>query len=83
MDKDGTKDGYDNAMNKAVHDAVNVPLIASGGAGCLEDFYKGAVEGEADALLAASLFHFGTLTVPQVKEYLASKGVPVRPTEKK
>lgn len=83
MDKDGTKDGYDNAMNKAVRDAVSVPLVASGGAGCLEDFYKGAVEGEADALLAASLFHFGTLTVPQVKEYLASKGVPVRPVEKK
>ena len=79
MDKDGTKDGYDNVMNKAVRAATSVPLVASGGAGSLEDFYNGATEGEADALLAASLFHFGTLTVSQVKDYLISRGVPVRP----
>lgn len=82
MDKDGTKDGYDNAMNRAVHEAVGVPLVASGGAGTIEDFYKGATEGQADGLLAASLFHFGTLTIPQVKEYLAGKGVEVRPLGK-
>lgn len=78
MDKDGTKDGYDLALTKAVTEAVNIPVIASGGAGCLEHFLEVIVEAGADAVLAASLFHFGELSVSQVKQYLAKNGVPVR-----
>jgi cyclase len=79
MDHDGTRDGYDLELTKAVSKAVNVPVIASGGAGRLEDFYNCFKEAEADAALAASLFHYGELTVGQVKEYLKLKGVLVRP----
>lgn len=78
MDADGTKAGYDVPLTKAVSDAVGVPVIASGGAGEPAHFAQVLTEGGASAALAASLFHFGTLTVPQVKEYLAAQNVPVR-----
>jgi len=78
MDKDGTKDGYDIALTRAVSEAVNVPVIASGGAGELEHFYEVLTAGKADAVLAASVFHYGQFTVRQVKEYLKSRGVEVR-----
>lgn len=78
MDADGTKNGYDCALTRAVADAVSVPVIASGGAGTLEHLEQVFREGKADAVLAASIFHFGTYTVPQAKEYLKSKGISVR-----
>ena len=78
MDRDGTKDGFDLALTRAVARAVSIPVIASGGVGTLEHFAEGIIEGEADAVLAASVFHFGTFTVRQVKEYLAGQGLPVR-----
>ena len=78
MDRDGTKDGFDLALTRAVSRAVPIPVIASGGVGTLEHFAEGILEGEADAVLAASVFHFGTFTIRQVKEYMASQGIPVR-----
>lgn len=78
MDRDGTKEGFDLALTRAVARAVPIPVIASGGVGTLEHFAEGIIEGEADAVLAASVFHFGTFTVRQVKEYLAGQGIPVR-----
>ncbi len=78
MDRDGTGDGYDLALTRAVSDAVSVPVIASGGVGRLEHLREGVVEGRADAVLVASLFHFGQHTVPEAKRYLAERGVPVR-----
>ena len=78
MDRDGTKDGFDLALTRAVARAVSIPVIASGGVGTLEHFAEGIIEGEADAVLAASVFHYGTFTVRQVKEYLAGQGIPVR-----
>lgn len=78
MDFDGTKDGYDLELTKIICDRVNIPVIASGGAGNLEHFYEVFAKAGADAALAASLFHYQELTVSQVKEYLKSKGVPVR-----
>lgn len=78
MNKDGTKDGYDIALTRAVSLAVDVPVIASGGAGELEHFYEVLTAGRADAVLAASVFHYGQFTVRQVKEYLKSRGVEVR-----
>lgn len=78
MDRDGGEDGFDLALTRSVARAVRIPVIASGGAGTLEHFAEGIVEGEADAVLAASVFHFGTYTVRQVKEYLAEQGIPVR-----
>lgn len=78
MDADGTKNGYDVELTKAISSVVNVPVIASGGAGKLEDFYEVLAEGGADAVLAASLFHYKELTIKQVKEYLQSRGVEVR-----
>lgn len=77
MDADGTKTGYDNELNKAVSDAVNIPVIASGGAGKLEHLYDAIVEGGADAALMASITHFENYTITQIKEYLASRGIPV------
>ncbi|MFZ4762309.1 MAG: imidazole glycerol phosphate synthase subunit HisF [Alphaproteobacteria bacterium] len=77
MDKDGTKQGYDLPLLQAITEAVAVPVIASGGVGELQHFYEGIDKG-ASALLAASVFHFGTFTITQVKEFLASKNVPVR-----
>jgi len=78
MDADGTQAGYDCDLTRAVSDAVEVPVIASGGAGQPGDFADALVDGHASAVLAASLFHFGTLTIPQVKTYLSGRGVPVR-----
>ena len=78
MDNDGVKDGYDIALTRAVSEAVNVPVIASGGAGKLEHFYDVLTLGKADAVLAASVFHFGQFTVGQVKDYLKSRGIEVR-----
>jgi imidazole glycerol-phosphate synthase subunit HisF len=78
MDRDGTKDGYDLELTRAVSLAVSVPVIASGGAGTLEHFHEALTEGMADAALAASLFHFGTYTIGEVKDYLAERGVEVR-----
>ena len=78
MDYDGTKDGFDIDLTKAITDAVSIPVIASGGAGKLEDFYEVFVNAEADAGLAASIFHYQEFTVRQVKEYLKERGVLVR-----
>ena len=78
MDADGTKAGFDLAMTKAVTDAVSIPVIASGGCGSLAHFAEVFEETGCDAALAASLFHFGELTVPQVKEYLETRQIPVR-----
>ena len=78
MDEDGMQAGYDLALTKAVSEATVLPVIASGGAGALEHFAEALTVGKAQAALAASLFHFGQLTVPQVKTYLAERGVPVR-----
>ena len=78
MDRDGSRDGFDCALTRAVARAVDIPVIASGGVGELEHFAQGIIEGEADAVLAASVFHFGELTVRQVKEYMRDQGIPVR-----
>jgi len=78
MDFDGTKDGYDLELTKVITSKVNIPVIASGGAGSLEDFYNVFVKSNADAALAASLFHYQELSVKQVKDYLKEKGVAVR-----
>jgi cyclase len=78
MDQDGTQVGYDLKLVRAVADAVSIPVIASGGAGTLDHLYDGLVAGRADAVLAASIFHFRTFTISQVKQYLLQRGVPVR-----
>ncbi len=78
MDCDGQKNGYDNELTRAVSAAVGVPVIASGGAGKKEHFYDAFTKGAADAVLAASLFHFNELTICELKKYLCEKGVPVR-----
>ena len=78
MDRDGTKIGFDIELTKLVSRAVSVPVIASGGAGNMKDFYEVFTEGEADAALAASLFHYKELTIGEVKNYLANKNIPVR-----
>ena len=78
MDRDGTRDGYDIELTRTVADAVSIPVIASGGAGRIEHFADVIIDGHASAVLAASLFHFGELSVAQVKEYLARRGVAVR-----
>jgi len=77
MDADGTRAGYDNELNKAVTDAVNIPVIASGGAGTLEHLYDAIIIGGADAVLMASITHFGSYTIKQIKEYLKERGIPV------
>ena len=81
MDADGTRDGYDLDLLRAISDRVGVPVIASGGAGTPAHMYDGLVEGHADAVLAASIFHFGTYTIADVKQYLAERGVPIRHAE--
>ncbi len=78
MDCDGCQDGFDIPLTRAVARAVPIPVIASGGAGTLDHFAEGIIEGEADAVLAASVFHFGTFTVREVKEHMAKCGIPVR-----
>ncbi|HEY5037585.1 MAG TPA: imidazole glycerol phosphate synthase subunit HisF [bacterium] len=78
MDKDGTKDGYDLELTKAVSEAVSVPVIASGGVGNLDHLADGIIKGNADAVLAASIFHYREYTVKQAKEYLKQKGIPIR-----
>jgi len=78
MDRDGTRDGFDLELTRAVSDRVPIPVIASGGVGTLEHLYEGVVAGGADAVLAASIFHFGEFTVGQARDYLRARGVPVR-----
>ena len=78
MDCDGTKNGYDIELTRQISEAVSIPVIASGGAGRLEHFKDAVVEGKADAVLAASLFHFKELEIKQVKEYLRNEGISVR-----
>ena len=78
MDADGHQAGYDIELNRAISEAVSVPVIASGGAGTLEDLYQALVSGKADAVLAASIFHYGTYSIRETKEYLAKKGIPIR-----
>lgn len=78
MDSDGTQAGFDNALNQTVSEAVEVPVIASGGAGTLDHLADAIIKGKTSAVLAASIFHFGTFTIQQAKEHLQSKGLPVR-----
>lgn len=78
MDKDGTKDGYDLPLTKTISQSVGIPVTASGGAGNLEHLYEACTEGQADAVLCASIFHYREYTIKQAKEYLANKGVAVR-----
>jgi len=78
MDRDGTKIGFDNELTRAISEAVHVPIIASGGVGNLDHLVEGVTEGKADAVLAASIFHFGEHTIPEAKAYMASKGIEVR-----
>jgi cyclase len=80
MDRDGTREGFDLELTRAVVDACGIPVVASGGVGTLDHLVAGATVGGADAVLAASIFHFGEVTVGQAKEYLAAAGVAVRPT---
>ena len=78
MDKDGTKSGFDLPLTRAISEAVSVPVIASGGVGCLDDLADGVIEGKADAVLAASIFHFAEYTIQQAKERMAERGIEVR-----
>ena len=78
MDRDGTKSGFDLALTRAVSEAVPVPVIASGGVGTLDDLADGVIEGHADAVLAASIFHYGTFTVGEAKRHMAARGIPMR-----
>jgi cyclase len=78
MDADGTQAGYDIPMTRAIADAISLPVIASGGAGTLEHLYEAIVEGHADAVLVASIAHFGKYSIKQMKDYLAERGIPVR-----
>lgn len=79
MDQDGTKDGYDLALTAAISEAVTIPVIASGGAGTLQHLYEAFTLGKADAVLAASIFHFQTYSIGQAKAFLAQEGIPMRP----
>ena len=78
MDRDGTQDGFDLPLTRAVSDAVGIPVIASGGVGGLQDLADGVTQGRADAVLAASIFHYGLHTVKEAKAYMASQGIPMR-----
>ena len=78
MDRDGTQSGFDLELTRAVSDAVPVPVIASGGVGTLEHLADGVQIGGADAVLAASIFHYGTYTITQAKQHMAARGIPVR-----
>ncbi|MBF8266774.1 MAG: imidazole glycerol phosphate synthase subunit hisF [Dehalococcoidia bacterium] len=79
IDADGTQEGYDLELIRAISEAVSVPVVASGGAGTLEHMYQVVAEGKADAVLAASIFHYGIFSIAQAKEYLAQRGIPIRP----
>lgn len=79
MDKDGTKDGFDIELTRTLSEAVKIPVIASGGAGNIEHLYRGLTDGKADAVLAASIFHFREISIREVKEELLRRGIPVRP----
>jgi cyclase len=79
MDRDGTREGFDNVLTRAITDSVSVPVIASGGVGTLDHLVDGVVEGGADAVLAASIFHFGEHTVAEAKHVMAAAGITVRP----
>jgi cyclase len=79
MDRDGTEDGYDIELTRAIATSVSIPVIASGGCGRLEHIAKSLVDGQASAALAASIFHFGTYSIRETKEYLSGLGIPVRP----
>lgn len=81
MDRDGSKVGFDLELTRKISDSVDIPVIASGGVGALEHFSRGVLEGHADAVLAASVFHFGELTIREVKEHMAACGIPVRPVD--
>jgi len=78
MDADGTKAGYDIPLTRAVSSAISANVVASGGVGTLEHLAEGLRDGKADAVLAASIFHFGTFTIAETKQYLADQGIPVR-----
>ena len=78
MDADGHRAGYDIELTRAISETVSVPVIASGGAGTPEDLYQALVLGKADAVLAASIFHYGTYSIRETKEYLAKRGIPIR-----
>jgi cyclase len=78
MDRDGTREGFDLPLTRAISEAVSVPVIASGGVGCLEHLAEGIIEGKADAVLAASIFHFAEYTIRQAKQHMASRGIEVR-----
>jgi cyclase len=78
MDRDGTRQGFDLGVTRAVADAVGVPVIASGGVGGLQHLADGVLQGRADAVLAASIFHFGEFTVNEAKRFMASRGIPMR-----
>ena len=78
MDRDGTRNGFDLELTRAISEAVNIPVIASGGVGCLEHLAEGVLEGKADAVLAASIFHFGEHTVPEAKIVMSKRGIEVR-----
>ncbi len=81
MDRDGTKEGYDLELTGRISETVSIPVIASGGAGTVEHLYEGFTRGKADAVLAASIFHFREISIREVKEQLAEQGIPVRPVE--
>ncbi|MBI5827900.1 MAG: imidazole glycerol phosphate synthase subunit HisF [Deltaproteobacteria bacterium] len=81
MDRDGTKDGYDIELTRAVSTSVTIPVVASGGCGALEHILDAFTEGRADAALAASIFHFGIFTIPETKEFLRNRGIRVRPPD--
>ena len=81
MDRDGTRDGFDNELTRAVSEAVNIPVIASGGVGGVDDLANGVTEGRADAVLAASIFHFGEASIADAKRAMARAGVTVRPPD--
>ena len=78
MDQDGVKNGYDLGVTRAISDALTIPVIASGGAGTLDHLVDGIKEGRADAVLAASIFHFGQHTIPEAKQYMAEQGIEMR-----
>ena len=79
MDRDGTKDGYDIELTRSISEAVDIPVIASGGAGTIDHLYDGIVQGKADAVLAASIFHFREISIKQVKDELQRRGLAIRP----